>query len=184
MKLRDVLLIILGQLGGSIQSKTKIQKLCYFLSIVLNIDFGFRAHYYGPYSSQVESALDDLLGIGFVIATINQFGTVSNGFEIVRYDYSLTKDGKAIYQDFSAGPKPAEETVIAAINRIKNIGDIGYLELSIAAKTYYIISKKSKFMNTDMISNEANSFDWNITDDDISKAVKFLEKMNLVSVKQ
>jgi uncharacterized protein YwgA len=50
MKIRDMLLIILGSTGGAIESKTKIQKLCYFLSVFLEEDFGFKAHYYGPYS--------------------------------------------------------------------------------------------------------------------------------------
>ncbi|MFH1259164.1 MAG: hypothetical protein ABII74_05040 [Elusimicrobiota bacterium] len=177
MKLRDFLIAILGAMGGQIQSKTKIQKLCYFLSIVLNKDFGFQAHYYGPYSQQVEEALGDLLGMGFVTKTTNNFGAISAGFEVVRYDYSLTKEGKAIYEDIQSTPESNE-----VINKLKIIGDIDYLKLSIAAKAHYILSKGSQALDVSKIKDKAKSFKWNITEEDIDTAINFLEKMNLVLV--
>jgi uncharacterized protein YwgA len=178
MKLRDVLVVILGAMEGTIQSKTKIQKLCYFLSIVLQMDFGFRAHYYGPYSQQIEAALDDLLGMGFVTATINKFGVVSGGFEIVRYDYSLTKDGNAMYEDIKSTPSSVE--IINFINKLKTMEDIDYLKLSIAAKAYYVLNKEEQPMGKHKIREKAKHFNWDITDVDINSAISFLENIDLV----
>lgn len=175
MKIRDALIIILGSMGGTIESKTKIQKLCYFLSIFLSEDFGFRAHYYGPYSQQVENALDELRGMGFVSAERVSFGAVSGGFEVVRFDYSLTSDGKAIFQELK-GMLEAKKMM----EQLKKMKDFDYVKLSIAAKSYYILKQEGKPMNADKIREKSKNFNWNITDKDINSAIDFLKGLHLV----
>src|SRR4030065_640258 len=117
MKLRDVIITILGAMGDHVESKTKIQKICYFLATILKRDFGFKAHYYGPYSQHVEGALDDLIGMGFVTTATINFGTAPSGFEVVRYDYSLTKDGKIMYENIKSNTESIEITKF--INKLK-----------------------------------------------------------------
>lgn len=175
MKIRDALVVILGSVGGTIESKTKIQKLCYFLSIFLGKDFGFKAHYYGPYSQQVENALDELRGMGFVSAERVSFGAVSGGFEVIRFDYSLTSDGKAIYHELK-GTSEAKNM----IEQLRKMKDFDYVKLSIAAKAYYILKQEGKSMNADKIREKSKNFNWNITDKDINSAIDFLKGLNLV----
>jgi uncharacterized protein YwgA len=174
MSIRDALIIILGALGGKVQSKTKIQKLCYFLSVIFGLDYGFKAHYYGPYSQQVENALDDLLGIGFVTSARESFGASAGGFEVVRYDYSLTKDGKSIYEDLKNLPEAGKISDLIA-----KMKDFDYLKLSIAAKSFFILKNESKPMNAEKIREKALSFNWKITDTDINTAIDFLKEMHL-----
>lgn len=174
MRIRDSLIIILGALGGKVQSKTKLQKLCYFLSVMFEFDYGFKAHYYGPYSQQVENALDDLLGIGFVVASRESFGASAGGFEVVRYDYSLTKDGESIYEDLKKLPEAGK--IADSLSKMK---DFDYLKLSIAAKSFFILKNESKPMNAEKIREKALSFNWNITDTDINTAIDFLKDMSL-----
>lgn len=175
MGIRDALIIIFGSLGGRVQSKTKVQKLCYFLSVIFGLDFGFKAHYYGPYSQQVENALDDLLGIGFVEAKRERFGAGAGGFEVVRFDYSLTSDGKAIYQELKGTPEAKK-----MIEQLKKMKDFDYVKLSIAAKSYYILKQDDKPMNADKIREKSKNFNWNITDKDINSAIDFLKGLHLV----
>jgi uncharacterized protein YwgA len=174
MKIREALIIILGSLGDTIESKTKIQKLCYFLSIFMNKDFGFKAHYYGPYSQQVDIALDELRGMGFVAAERVSFGAYSGGFEVVRFDYSLTSDGKEIYQVLKGTPEAKE---MAA--QLKKMKDFDYVKLSIAAKSHYILKQEGKPMNADKIREKSKTFNWDITDKDITSAIDFLKGLHL-----
>lgn len=175
MKIRDVLIIILGSMNGTVESKTKIQKLCYFLSVFLSEDFGFKAHYYGPYSQQVENALDELRGMGFVSAERVRFGAVSGGFEVVRFDYSLTSDGKAIYQELKRTSEAKH-----MIEYLKKMKDLDYVELSIAAKSHYILKQEGKPMIADKIREKSKNFNWNITDKEINSAINFLKDLHLV----
>ena len=174
MSIRDALIIILGALGGKVQSKTKIQKLCYFLSVIFGYDYGFKAHYYGPYSQQVENALDDLLGIGFVTSARESFGASAGGFEVVRYDYTLTKDGESIYEDLKNLPEAGKISDLIA-----KMKDFDYVKLSIAAKSHYILKQEGKPMNADKIREKSKNFNWNITDKDINSAIDFLKGLNL-----
>lgn len=178
MKLRDVIITILGAMGDHVESKTKIQKICYFLAIILKRDFGFKAHYYGPYSQHVEEALDDLIGMGFVTTATINFGTAPSGFEVVRYDYSLTKDGKIMYENIKSNTESIEITKF--INKLKTPKNIDYLKLSIAAKSYYVLNKEDQPMQKQKIREKAKQFKWDITEGDINSAISFLENIDLV----
>jgi uncharacterized protein YwgA len=182
MKLKDVLVIIFGELGGSIQSKTKIQKICYFISVLTEKDFGYKAHYYGPYSEQVASALDELVGIGFVSTTTNTFGMYSSdGFEIVRYDYTLTEQGKQMFGILNSS-KDFDEIKGLSV-QLEKMKGLHYVNLSIAAKAYFVLKKQGQPMTNAKIRDKAKTFGWNIADPQIDSAITFLENMDLVKRK-
>jgi hypothetical protein len=107
------------------------------------------------------------------------FGAAPSGFEMRRYDYRLTDDGKRVAKSFERDPefqsiKSACESIVAA-------GDPDYFTLSIAAKAFFILNKRAgKGMSRDEIIREAKKFDWDITADSLEKAVSFLEQISLV----
>src|SRR6266498_1650474 len=90
--------VILGYkaFGGSVRGKTMLQKRMYFLSVMLGVNLGYGAHYYGPYSGEVASANVDLKALGFLEERSSLWGVDHRGFEMARYDYELTKAGKRI----------------------------------------------------------------------------------------
>jgi uncharacterized protein YwgA len=57
LAVHDAALIALAAADGTIEGRTTMQKIMYFVSVALGKDFGHRAHYYGPFSRPVESAL-------------------------------------------------------------------------------------------------------------------------------
>lgn len=178
MRMRHLVLMLLkASPNGKIISKTKLQKEMYFLSLLMKKDFGFKAHYFGPYSPYVEGGTDELVGAGFVDMKRESFGITNRGFEVRRYDFSITESGAKL-ASYLAKENPNEYRTIE--NLVGKIGNTDYLNLSIAAKTYFILNKQGSSMTTEEISLKARNFDWNIGSGDIEAAVEILRKLNLV----
>ncbi|MBF0564394.1 MAG: hypothetical protein HQK89_04045 [Nitrospirae bacterium] len=178
------ILLLIDNYEGKIRGKTLIQKRIYFLCNLLkeDMDFGYDAHYYGPYSSEVEEGLSLVKSLGFIEEHTLGFGTQNqDGFEIRRYDYSLTEDGKTIVRMLERKAQKECEKIRRVLKKMQDAGDNGdYVSLSIAAKTYHILSRKTQPMTTEAIHSEAKKFGWNIKPESIDRASSFLEKLNLV----
>jgi len=177
----DFLLLVIQYFGGEIQGRTLLQKRAFFASVLSGVDPGLRfdAHYYGPYSSTVDNTLGRLRALGFVSEDNLGFGVAPSGFEMRRYDYRLTDDGKQIVRVLES--QPEFQAVKSACQRILSAGDPDYFTLSIAAKAFFILRKRDgKGMSRNEIIGEAKKFDWNITPDSLEKAVSFLEQVSLV----
>ena len=175
MNIDEVILFIISELGGKVSSKTKLQKLCYFYSILSEKDLGFRPHFYGPYSPLVEKTLDELQGIGLIDKQTHHLGENNYGFEVIRYDYSINEYGKQVIEDITPEPE-----LMAFLQKIKEVGDPDYLDLSIAAKAYFVLKREGKPLTVEEIKNKAARFNWKISSDNINKAIKILEEFGLV----
>lgn len=178
MKPSEIILLIISGLSGKVSSKTKIHKLCYFYSIITGKDLGFRPHYYGPYSPLIERSLDELEGIGLLEKNTSRFGGVSNGFEVVRYDYTISKYGSQVLEKVVNDPD--EKSLKRYVKAIENAGNPDYLDLSIAAKAHFVLESEGQSLTPDEIRKKAKEFGWNISANDIEKAVKLLEKLDLI----
>jgi uncharacterized protein YwgA len=179
MDINEIILFLISQLGGSISSKTKIQKLCYFYSILSGRKLGFIPHYYGPYSPQVATALDELEGIGLVDKKIENLGESSEGFEVKRYDYEINKYGSQVVERIKEGQD--KEDLTGFVGQIQSVGDLSYFDLSIAAKAYFILKRENKNLTHDEISKKAKNFNWNINKPSIERAIKLLKKLELAT---
>lgn len=172
--------MLLKASGDTIVGKTMIQKQNYFLSLILKKDLGFKPHYYGPYSPAVEQALDELIGAGFVDMTRSTFGIDTNtGFEFKRYDFALTKNGKNLAEIVKAENAQTYKEIEEFVKKIEG-NKTDYLSLSIAAKAYFVLDKEGGPMNKDAIKEKANLFGWNITNEDIDKAITILRQLNRI----
>src|SRR5437016_5692802 len=160
MNATEFLLSLIDASNGIVQGRTLLQKKAFFVSILSGIDpnLGFDAHYYGPFSSNVESTITTLRNLGFLQESSTGFGVVSGGFEMKRYDYSLTDDGKALLQRL----RPSKEYVAIreSVRRITAAGDPNYVELSIAAKAFFLLRKKDRQMSVPELQEEAGRFNW------------------------
>ena len=172
-------LALLDASGGQLQGRTLLQKKAYFVSLLSGVDPGldFNAHYYGPYSAALDSTVTQLKNLGFIGEDSAGFGVYSEGFELRRYDYTLTSDGKRLVAAFR-NSKEYEE-LASAVEKIKKAGDPSYLELSIAAKAYFILDKRNKAMSNSEIRREAEKFRWDIQPQSLERAVGFLQQVNL-----
>lgn len=184
MNTRDFLLLAYKAFGGEINGKTTLQKKVYFLGVMLDeLQYlRYKPHYYGPYSSSVAEANEDLKSIGYIEESVISGGSVnSQGFEITRYDFKLTEFGERT-ADKKSKKNPKEwKKLIKAANIINNTGESDYMRLSIAAKSYYIVSKKGGEVSLSDIEEMANKFGWSVEESELKEAADFLEKIGLVT---
>lgn len=180
---RDFILLCYYAYNKEIRGKTFLQKIIYFVSILFDntSELKYKPHYYGPYSSLVASENDILKSLGFISECIQCYGGCDNfGNEITRYDFCLTEDGKKIAEKKAEKYKDEWKKIKKNIELIKNTGEEDYYALSIAAKSFFILKKEEKPLNNQEIRSLAKNFNWKIEDEEIEKAVSFLEKIELV----
>ncbi|RKY88529.1 hypothetical protein DRQ09_02740 [candidate division KSB1 bacterium] len=173
--------MLLNKENGKIDSKTKLQKEIYFISLLLKRDIEFKAHYYGPYSIEVETALDELIGAGFVNVKRDIWGIDTRyGFEAKKYEFFLTNSGEKLAKIITDENPNDYETIEKFVDNLKKIENLNYLTLSIAAKAYFILSKESKSMTVNQIIEKASRFGWNINRRDIDIAVNILKELKFI----
>ena len=183
--IRHLVLYTVEQVSARPNGRTYIQKLCFFVSKILDRQLGFRAHYYGPYSDQISAELAFLTGAGLVTEARRGSGMPgTEGWEIARFDYSLTEAGNVAVGQL-AQRQPADAQVVReAIKRVLDAGDQNYIQLSFAAKTSWILEHEGGPMTFEGISKAADRFQWNVAGTDVQNAATFLEKMGLIKLNQ
>ena len=176
MRVHDLILLVISkEEGRSLRGRTLLQKKLYFLSMLKRGDFGFRPHYYGPYSSWVAENLDALVGIGFLKEVTETFPAREKIFgEVRRHTYSLTDHGETVIHEIEK-EKGYEEwkEAIKRLNAQPLTGDFN--KLSIAAKVHYILSEKEN-VTPEQIRDTAKQYNWDITDSDVNGVIKFLKE--------
>lgn len=180
MDTRDILLLAHDAFGGEIRGKTNLQKKLYFLSIMLGEDLGYGPHYYGPYSSEVAAANMNLKVLGYLgesIASVGSYGT--EGFEIARHDFKLTQDGHTLVEAKKKRFPEEWNKIKKAAEALNAAGDLNYVELSIAAKAYFLLDQKGGPAKTIDLVRMARQFGWSVNEADIERAVDFLQRLGL-----
>lgn len=184
MNTYDFVHLSLLAMGGSIRGKTKLQKTMYFLGKLSGCmdELGYRPHYYGPYSPDIAEAADRLRSLGFLNQTVSTGGWVdSHGFEVARYDFSLNEDGCRVAKAKARRESKLWKKLTQAADTLKKAGDVDYVELSIAAKTDFMLRKKGK-AKIDELVKLAGAFGWTVKKPEVAKAAKFLESLDLVEI--
>lgn len=175
-----IVLVIIEIAGGELRGKTLLQKQAYFISEFLQIDLGFKAHFYGPYSQVVEDALDYNKYLGFVNENCFLWGEDPYGFEQKRYDYILSDYGKEIVNKIRLHESDEYNKIYNVIKKIEQAGiSNDYISISIAAKVYYILTQPEKLgkITPKKIEKIAKEFGWNISPESIKSAINLIMLM-------
>ena len=135
---------------------------------------------YAPYSPLVAEANAELKELNYLNEKSNVYGYGNNGFEMTRYDYSLSDDGVKLL-DRKKKQYPEEwEKVVSIAERIKSAGSMHYMELAMAAKAFIILKNEGGTSTKEKIKSKAKRLGWSIDDCSLDKALAFLEKISLV----
>lgn len=183
MDSKDFVLLAMLAMGGEIQGKTKFQKTVYFLGLMTGCidDLGYRAHFYGPYSDEVADAIGWLSTIGAVNLTSSSGGTVDrSGFEVRRYDYRFNEEGQRFAEVTSSRYPDFWKRLQNAADFLKRAGDLDYMKLSIAAKTYFMLQETNGQASESDPARLASRFGWEVTLDQVKDAVAYLGRINLL----
>jgi uncharacterized protein YwgA len=184
MQPSDFVLLAYDALGGKINGSTNLQKKVYFLSIMLDReDFGYDAHYYGPYSPLVASVNRELKSLGFIQESVASSGAYDQrGFEVARHDFELTDDGRSIVCSIKKRHSSESLALQNAAKKLEALGDIDYVQLSIAAKAYFLLCQTGKPTTNSELAKMARKFNWKVSETDIQRAVESLYKLGLAAV--
>ena len=174
MSLNDALLAALAD--EDTHGRTLLQKKIYFLSVLAEEDFGFRPHYFGPYSSNVSTSLSALVEADFIKETRVGYGIATAFGEMSRYDYALSDSGKEVIDS-------RDESLSRYSDYLAKINDSGVASdintISIAAKVYFIVSGLGE-TTIEQVKNQAQSLGWDISEDSILDVIEYLETLGLV----
>lgn len=184
MRAYDFVHLAMFALGDAIRGKTKLQKTMYFLGLLAGCseELGYRPHYYGPYSGDVADAIKRLKAVDFVTQDTTHFGAIDNaGFEIARHDFRLTDDGRAIAEQKSQADSELWQRIQDAVARFKAAGDLDYMRMSVAAKTFFILQREGGKATTEQISEAAKRLGWNPSANEVAESSDFLQRLNLIS---
>jgi uncharacterized protein YwgA len=178
-----LILLIIDSAGGRLRGKTLLQKRAYFLCQRFNFPASFDAHFYGPYSPTVDATLGRLKALSLIEERSEGFGRTDHvGFEWRRYDFALTEDGRKVLSTYEQDAPEAIRDVRNYLQRMERAGDLGdYVNLSIAAKTFFILCREQKPLAREEIQAVAKRLGWNIAPEQIEKASEFLERMDLIT---
>jgi hypothetical protein len=169
--------------GGEVQGRTLLQKRAYFVSLLtgIKVSLGFDAHYYGPYSATVDGTVAEMKNLGFIEEASTGFGVVSGGFEMRRYDYRLTPDGECLVEQLRDSDD--YKKIKRASDQIAAAGDPNYIELSIAAKAYFILHRNNSPMTANELAEAAKKFSWEISQESLQNAFRILRNLGLTQEK-
>ena len=183
MNTNDFATLALLAMGGEISGRTKFQKTVFFLGLLTDTldDIGYRPHFYGPYSDEVASSITWLKTIGAIDQNVSSWGQDPSGFELQRYDFRLNDQGRQFAERKALQYPQAMRRLLDAAARLKNAGEMNYMEMSIAAKTYFMLSEKKSPASATELSKLAQQFGWTVTPKQIEKAIDYLERLQLVT---
>lgn len=166
---------------GAMRGKTMLQKRLYFLSVILREDLGYEAHYYGPYSERVAVLNLELKSMGYVAESSSAWGVDPRGFEMARHDFRLTEAGNRLADRKAELYPDLWRRIQTAAMVIQRGGNLDYMELSIAAKAYYVLIKLNGKATIDDIAEMLPKFGWSVSKEQLNTATNFLAKVDLIS---
>jgi uncharacterized protein YwgA len=129
-----------GQKYRNQVGKTFIQKLMYLIGKELNRDFGYRFHFYGPYSSLVEGGLN----YASFLKSVDIHWDVNHGYFI-----KPSKNTSVFTKILSEEEKDKIESVL------KEYGKLTVQDLSIVATAYYL-KERYELSGEDLIQAVGN----------------------------
>lgn len=184
MNTRDFVALTLREAGGEIRGKTKLQKLLYFVGVLTDRldELGYRPHFYGPYSDDVAYAVGQLKTIGALDQNVTDWGIDRSGFEVKRYDFRLNDAGQKFADGLARRNPDMTEQIRCAIALYEKAGDRDYMELSIAAKTYFLLGQKKGRSRLDHLVKLASRFGWEVSERQIEEAAEYLQQLGLVEL--
>ena len=178
---RYLVLSIIAANGGRLEGRTRLQKIGYFASKGGEYKIDFSPHYYGPFSSEIDDALQTLVSFGLVEETtrtpsLSERGTLV--FEPKLYSYSLTEKGKAILRSRVPESDPEYQRIQEEIRKIRQQkGGFQTKTLAAAAKIDFILSLLKRKASYQEISREAARLGWNLDPNEIAEVTDFLVSM-------
>ena len=174
----DVPLIVLRAADDRIEGKTVLQKLSYFLAVRTGLQLGFAPHFYGPFSRQLEGAVDTLTFSGILSESTVQHGVNASGWPVRETTYELTPEGTEFADlvfDKHAGLASECRELVAALKKWDP--SLNQKPLSLAAKVHFL--SKGEKLSPEAFRRAAREVGWELDDAEVESALALLSQLDL-----
>lgn len=175
---RHLMLMLLHELGDSIESRSKFRDMMYFLGIHLGKNFEYRSEYYGPDSQQIASAMGDLRGAGYTISTtIDNPKRGIHGFKERLHSIELTECGISFAKSVAKNETADYAAICRFVSIIRVQKGFDYLPWALASKAHFDLEV---FITEGDVRERAWEYDWRTRDADVTSAIDILRILSLL----
>ena len=187
MRIDEKVLLIMKYTSNNnmVEGKTLLQKTIYFVNEQLHLGISFSPYYYGPYSSLVTSAIEEMKQVGAIEEEVERFpfDPFIQNYEPKLYKYKINKFGNRLFNIIESKHKNDAKEISNAVKEIKEASKKDYKVLSIAGKMYNILKSVKKRMTSNDIIKEAEFLNWNISKNEAKSAIKFLKDLGFIETR-
>jgi uncharacterized protein YwgA len=185
LKDRELVLLIADAVGGKLEGRTVAQKLAYFAGVELEQSTGHTAHFFGPFSYEIERALNLAALAGDFDETIDRIPDWTGGPDAIKHTYVLTDEGKEEVTTIREAHQEEAEAVDATISAIAEaVPHFRQKTLSAAAKIHLIVSEQGRTIPVNDLPGLAKQLGWRLSKSQIKHTVEVLQDLGLVEATQ
>lgn len=178
---REVVRIILRLNGDVVEGKTVLQKLTYLTCQREPAQLNFEPYFYGPFSRDLENAIELLQMSEDVIGTVTQLGHANTGWPISRTTYRLTESGcKNADEDIADHERYTAAAKEVLENAKAEDPNLGPRPLSVAAKVHYVLSNRGTPLTDSQVASSAQDLGWELSDRDLMIADALLNRLGMI----
>ena len=173
----DAIALTLHANNDRLSNRTTLQKLIYFETLKLESlkAISYRNHFYGPFSYQVASALDEMVAFSYLSERM------SSKHNHESYHYELTEFGKKYAHNAEATFDDQFKIISNVVKICDEYCNLQATPLSYPAKAHYILVNGGKDRYTiDDVQEAAKKFEWKIPRIDAENGMNLLRKLDLV----
>lgn len=172
MTTQDFVLALLAT--EDIPSRTMLQKLVYLAADQAGEDVPFAPHFYGPYSSELQDEVEELVAAGWITESAEQRDPWQpTPFDVVQYRYRLTPLGRS---EADRVPSRIRTTAARLIETAHSAHAWNQASLSIAAKLHHI-RRVNPEIGEDAVPAVAEQFGWRITEPQVRRGAALLARL-------
>lgn len=170
----DYVLALLAA-ADNIPSRTMLQKLVYLSADLADEPLPFSAHFYGPYSSDLQEDVEALVAGGLLTETVSRLEPWEpTPFDVVQYRYRLTDSGRAAAADVPGGTRAIAERVVQAARAAHAWNQAS---LALAAKLRHL-RRIDPSVGDDRVPALAQQFGWRMTEESARRGARLLEALD------
>jgi uncharacterized protein YwgA len=170
----DYVLALLAA-ADDIPSRTMLQKLVYLSADLADEPLPFSAHFYGPYSSDLQEDVEALVAGGLVTETVSRLEPWEpTPFDVVQYRYGLTDAGRDAAALVPGETRDQAERVVQAARAAHAWNQAS---LSLAAKLRHL-RRIDPSLGDDQVPALAHQFGWRMTEESARRGARLLEALD------
>lgn len=180
MKRRDLILSIIALCQDFNEfGRTSMQKVAYWAGRYFGFNLGHHAYFYGPFSPVIEQDVEALVLSGLVEEKSQTLGVNRDGWDISKYEYSLTEGGRERLKLLTtAYPDQLEELKVFVDQLVEAAGGLHQSVLAPATKLLFIEKAEGRKLTDEEITVAAKNLGWKLTEDEVQRVRRVIDNLS------